>query len=343
MKAAAFSATGPGETVRYMEVPDPVMGSRDVLVRVRACAVNHSDLDSVTGTSRWRFTLPWVLGAEFAGTVEDAGAGVTSVRTGDVVTTLLQYNCGTCERCAHWRPDLCRDLKIFGTDVWGGYGELVTVPERAVVPLQPGDGVLAIAGGQCIVSTAWHMVNRLARVQHGDVVLVPSASGGVGSALVQCAKLAGATVVATTGSPQKAELIASLGADQVVLRGSDRYASALREAAGGRGFDAVLDNAAGELFMTHLEALREDGALITCGAHGKETVDLDVVKLFQHGWRILGFRIAPPDELRASLEFIRSGAIKVLVDRTFPLPAAAEAHDYLARQEHVGKVLLVAD
>ena len=343
MKAAAFSATGPAETVRYMEVPDPEMGPRDVLIRVQACAINHSDLDSVAGTSRWHFALPWVLGAEFAGTVDAIGAEVTAFRTGDLVTALIQYNCGSCERCLNWRPDLCPNLKIFGTDIWGGYGELVAVPERAVVPLQPGDDVLAIAGGQCVVSTAWHMVNRLAGVRHGDVVLVPSASGGVGSALVQCAKLAGATVVATTGSPRKAELIASLGADQVVLRGSDRYARALREAAGGRGFDAVLDNVAGELFGTHLEALREDGALVTCGAHGRETVDLDVVKLFQHGWRILGFRVAPPDELRAALELIRSGAIRVLVDRTFPLPAAAEAHEHLARRQHVGKVLLVAD
>lgn len=343
MKAAAFDKTGPHEKVRYMDVPDPVMGSGDVLVRVQACAVNHSDLDSVRQKSRWDFPLPWVLGAEFVGTVDAVGIDVTSVAAGALVTALLQYNCGTCERCVSWRPDLCPNLKIFGTDVWGGYGEFVVVPERAVVALQPGDDPLTIAGGQCVVSTAWHMVNRLACVRHGDTVLVPSASGGVGSALVQCAKLAGARVVATTGSQAKAERIRALGADEVVLRGAASYAADLRKITGGRGFDAVLDNAAGERFEAHLEALREDGALVTCGAHGQEKVLLDVVKLFQHGWRILGFRIAPPDELRASLEFIRSGVIKVLVDRTFPLRDAARAHDYLDGQRHVGKVLLVAE
>ena len=123
------------------------------------------------------------------------------------------------------------------------------MPEPALIPLRPGDDLLPIAGGQCTVSTAWHMVNRLAVVRPGDLVLVPSASGGVGSALVQCAKLVGARVIATTGSSAKRELIESLGADQVVLRAGDTVdpasvTEALLEA-GGRRFDAVLDTVAG--------------------------------------------------------------------------------------------------
>jgi NADPH:quinone reductase-like Zn-dependent oxidoreductase len=351
MRAAAFFETGPAARLTYAEVPTPTVGPRDVLVRVRACAVNHSDLDSWRGTSRWEFELPWVLGAEFVGTVSEAGREVTSVGAGDLVTALLQYSCEQCERCQNWRPDLCLDLKIFGTSCWGGYGEFVRVPERAVVPLRPADdldedGVLAIAGGQCVVSTAWHMVNRLAVVRPGDLVLVPSASGGVGSVLVQCAKLAGATVVATTGSEAKRELIESLGADQVVVRtGADLRPDHLKDVllttAGGR-FDAVLDTVAGPHFGAHLEVLRDDGILVTCGAHAGEVVGLDVVKLFQHGWRIAGFRIAPPDELRAAVNLIRDGVIRILVDKTFPMSDAAEAHRYVDQQRHVGKVLLVA-
>jgi NADPH:quinone reductase-like Zn-dependent oxidoreductase len=343
VRAAAFFATGPDAELTYAEVPAPAVGPRDVLVRVRACGVNHSDLDSWRGTSRWDFDLPWVLGAEFVGTVAEAGGAVASVGVGDLVTALLQYSCENCERCRNWRPDLCPNLKIFGTGCWGGYGELVRVPERAVIPLRPGDPELAIAGGQCVVSTAWHMVNRLAIVRPGDLVLVPSASGGVGSALVQCAKLAGATVVATTGSRPKAERLRALGADEVVLRGTGDFRNALLEKTGGRGFDAVLDSASGGLFGTHLSVLREDGALVTCGAHAMEKVELDVVELFQHGWRIIGFRIAPPDELRAAVDLIRNGIVKIGVDKTFPMSQAAQAHRYLDQQRHVGKVLLVAE
>jgi NADPH:quinone reductase-like Zn-dependent oxidoreductase len=346
VRAAAFFATGQGAELTYADVPTPAVGPRDILVRVQACGVNHSDLDSWRGTSRWEFKLPWVLGAEFAGTVAQVGDRVTSVGVGDVVTALLQYSCGTCERCQNWRPDLCPDLTIFGTGCWGGYAEFVMVPERAVIPLRPGEDLLRIAGGQCTVSTAWHMVNRLATVRPGDLVLVPSASGGVGSALVQCAKLAGARVIATTGSPAKRELIESLGADEVVLREGrslehSGFTKALLEA-GGRHFDAVLDTVAGPQFGAHLEVLREDGVLVTCGAHAGEIVHLDVVKLFQHGWRIVGFRIAPPDELRAAVDLIRSGAVKIPVDKTFPISRAAEAHRYLDRRQHVGKVLLIA-
>lgn len=347
MRAAAFFETGPDAELTYAEVPTPAVGPRDVLVRVRACGINHSDLDSWRGTSRWEFDLPWVLGAEFVGTVAEVGGEVTSVGAGDLVTALLQYSCEACERCLNWRRDLCPNLKIFGTGCWGGYGEFVRVPERAVIPLRPGDPELAIAGGQCVVSTAWHMVNRLAAVRPGELVLVPSASGGVGSALVQCAKLVGATVVATTGSESKRELIESLGADQVVLRGGDNLDRGnLKKAllqAGGRRFDTVLDTVAGEQFPAHLEVLRDDGMLVTCGAHAGETVDLDVVKLFQHGWRIVGFRIAPPDELRAAVDLIRNGIVKILVDKTFPMSEAAQAHRYLDQQRHVGKVLLVAE
>jgi len=343
MKAAAFFEYGPADVLRYADVADPVVGPHDVLVRVKACGVNHSDLDSRANTSRWDFRLPWVLGAEFVGTVDAMGSAVESVQPGNLVTALLQYSCGRCARCESWRPDLCLHLKIFGTDCWGGYGELVSVPERAVIRLRPGDDPLAIAGGQCIVSTAWHMVNRLALVRPGDLVLVPSASGGVGSALVQCAKLVGATVVATAGSKPKAERVKSLGADEVVLRSADDLATALLEKTGGRHFDAVLDTVAGPHFGTHLSVLREDGTLVTCGAHADEIVSLDVVKLFQHGWRIVGFRIAPPDELRAAVELIRDGVVKIPVDTTFGLREAAEAHRYLDQQRHVGKVLLVAD
>jgi NADPH:quinone reductase-like Zn-dependent oxidoreductase len=341
MRAAVFFEYGPAEVLRYAEVRDPLIGPQDVLVRVRACGVNHSDLDSRAGTSRWPFELPMVLGAEFAGTVVDVGSEVGSVGVGDQVTALQQYSCGLCAQCARWRPDLCEAFQIFGTTRWGGYGELVSVPARVVVQLQPGDDALAMAGGQCVVSTAWHMVNRLALVRPGDLVLVPSASGGVAGALVQCAKLVGATVVATAGTAAKAGQIRSLGADAVVLR-EDDLATALLHVTGGRRFDAVLDTVGGELFGTHLSVLRQDGLLVTCGAHAGEVVSLDLIPLFRNGWRIVGFRVAPPGELEAALRLIRNGDVKVPVAATFPVSEAAAAHRFIERRQHVGKVLLVA-
>ena len=343
MKAAAFYEYGPAEAMQYADIPDPVVGPGDVLVQVQACGVNHSDLDSRAGTSRWPFELPMVLGAEFTGTVVDVGDRSGPIRTGDLVTALQQYSCGHCTQCAKWRPDLCESFEVFGTTRWGGYGELVCVPAEVVVPLEPGDDLLAVAAGQCVVSTAWHMVNRLALVRPGDLVLVPSASGGVAGALVQCAKLAGATVVATVGTAAKAGQVSLLGADAVVVRGDGDIAADLLLATSGRRFDAVLDTVGGDLFGAHLSVLREEGTLVTCGAHAGEVVPLDLIPVFRNAWRIIGFRLAPPDELTTSLELIRRGSIKVPIAATFPFSDAAAAHRFLERRQHVGKVLLVAD
>src|SRR3984893_9779575 len=188
VKAAAFYEYGPAEAMQYADIPDPVLGPGDVLVQVQACGVNHSDLDAGAGTSRWPFELPMVLGAEFTGTVVGVGNPAGPIRTGDLVTALQQYSCGRCAQCAKWRPDRCAAFEIFGTTRWGGYGELVCVPAEVVVPLDPADDPIAVAAGQCVVSTAWHMVNRLALVRPGDLVLVPSASGGVAGALGPCAE-----------------------------------------------------------------------------------------------------------------------------------------------------------
>ena len=343
MKAAAFYEYGPAETMQYADIADPMIGPGEVLVQVQACGVNHSDLDSRAGTSRWPFELPMVLGAEFTGTVADAGDQAGTIRPGDLVTAFQQYSCGRCAQCAKWRPDLCAAFEIFGTTRWGGYGELVSVPAEVVVPLDPGDDPLAVAAGQCVVSTAWHMVNRLALVRPGDLVLVPSASGGVAGALVQCAKLAGATVVATVGTAVKAGQVTALGADIVIVRGDGDIATGLLRATAGRRFDAVLDTVGGQLFGTHLSVLREEGTLVTCGAHAGEVVPLDLIPLFRNGWRIMGFRIAPPDDLATSLELIRDGSIKVPIAATFPVSDAAAAHRFLERRQHVGKVLLVAE
>jgi NADPH2:quinone reductase len=150
-------------------------------------------------------------------------------------------------------------------------------------------------------------------------------------------------VVATVGTAAKAEQVTSLGADMVIVRSGGDIADGLMRATADRRFDAVLDTVGGQLFGAHLSALREEGTLVTCGAHAGEVVPLDLIPLFRNGWRIVGFRLAPPDDLATSLELIRTGSIKVPIAATFPVSDAAAAHRFLERRQHVGKVLLVAE
>jgi NADPH:quinone reductase-like Zn-dependent oxidoreductase len=325
----------------WEELDDPVCGPEDVIVDVHACGLNHSDLDSRAGTSRWPFELPWVLGAEFAGVVSEIGSEVEGVVVGDPVTAFQQYACGRCATCNGWRPDLCERFVVFGTDRHGGYAERVSVPARAIIPLRGPDDFVTAAAAQCVVSTAWSMVVTVAAVRAGETVLVPSASGGVASAAVQAALIAGARVIASVGSQEKLFAVAALGADHVFCYRDTPVADAVAEATGGRGVDAVVDTTGGPLFGAHMSALAPDGRLVTCGAHAGEVVPLDIVELFRTGHRILGFRVASPAEIRDALTMALDGRIQVPVARTFPLSEAAEAHAFMDRREHVGKIVLV--
>jgi NADPH:quinone reductase-like Zn-dependent oxidoreductase len=340
MFAATFREYGGPEVMRWEELEDPAPGPDEVLIAVRACGLNHSDLDSRAGTSRWPFAFPHVLGAEFAGFIADRGSDVEGYAVGQPVTALQQYACGRCSACVSWRPDLCERFTVFGTDCWGGYAELVRVPARALVPLRDESEFVVAAAAQCVVSTAWSMVVRMAQVRAGETVLVPSASGGVASAAVQCAKVAGARVIATVGDPGKLAGVRELGADEAFSYREHPVRETVAELTGGRGVDAVIDTVGGELFGAHLGALAPDGRLVTCGAHAGEVVELDIIALFRRGHRILGFRVATPEEIEQSLRMALDGRINVPVARTFPLSEAGAAHEFLAQREHVGKVVL---
>jgi NADPH:quinone reductase-like Zn-dependent oxidoreductase len=329
--------------MQWEEFEDPGCGPDDVLVAVRACGVNHSDLDSRAGTSRWAFTMPWVLGAEFAGTVAEVGANVAGIATGDSVTAYQQYACGGCAKCIRWEEDRCERFTVFGTDCWGGYAELVRVPARAVIPLRSDADFVPAAAAQCAVSTAWSMVVTLAGVRAGETVLIPSASGGVASAAVQAAKIAGARVIASVGSAEKVESVRALGADTVFCYRDTAVSDAVRGATDNGRVDAVVDTTGGPLFGDHLAALAPDGRLVTCGAHAGEVVALDIIELFRNGHRILGFRVATPEEIRVALAMALEGRITIPVDRTFPMSEAAAAHEYIDERRHVGKIVLVRE
>jgi NADPH:quinone reductase-like Zn-dependent oxidoreductase len=341
--AATFREYGSPEVMRWEEVDDPPCGTDDVLVDVRACGLNHSDLDSRAGTSRWSFTLPWVLGAEFAGTVVGMGTNVDGVALGDPVTAYQQYACGRCASCTRWRADLCEQLTVFGTDCWGGYAELVRVPARAIIPLRSEEDFVPAAAAQCVVSTAWSMVVTVAGVRPAEIVLVPSASGGVAGAAVQAAKIAGARVIASVGTPEKIDAVRGLGADTVFCHRETSVRDAVREATAGRGVDVVVDSTGGPLFGDHLAAMGPNGRLVTCGAHAGEIVPLDIIELFRNGHRILGFRVASPEEIREALWMALNGRIRVPVNRTFPLREAAAAHAYMDERRHVGKIVMVRE
>ncbi len=280
MHACAFSEYGGPEVLRWQQLPDPEPGAGEVTIAVAACGVNHLDLDSRQGLSPWDYEFPHVLGGEFAGTIAALGPGVEGWSVGDPVTAEHQYACGKCDACLRWHGELCPNYTFVGNDSWGAYGELVRIPARLLIALDSIEQAPIAASAQVAVSTAWSMVYRLAAIRPLETVLVPSASGGVGSSLVQCAKLAGARVIASVGAAAKVERVRALGADEVFVHTEVAPSAAVAELTGGAGVDAVLDNTAGPLLGEHLACLRIDGRLAFCGAHagvkvrGRHAADL---------------------------------------------------------------------
>jgi NADPH:quinone reductase-like Zn-dependent oxidoreductase len=330
LHATVIPHHGDPDVLTWAPVPDPACGADEVVVKVLACGVNHCDLDSRAGVSRWTFEFPMVLGGEFAGVVTEVGRDVREVRPGDRVAALQHF--------------YAEDGRIvqFGIDRWGGYAELVAVPARALVPLSSPEQIELAAAGQTVASTAWRMVTTLGRVRADETVLVPSASGGVGSALVGAAALLGARVIATAGTPEKAARVRELGADVVLCHRDDSVAEAVMELTHGTGVDCVLDTVGGPQLGDHLAALRLDGRYVICGAHAGEVVELDLVRLFQHGHRLIGFGFCTESELRESLEHVLEGRLRVPVAARYPLAQAAAAHRDLDRRQHVGKLVLEA-
>jgi NADPH:quinone reductase-like Zn-dependent oxidoreductase len=328
MRASIFADFGGPDVLSWETVDDPRPGPEDVVVEILACGLNHCDLDSRAGVSRWSFELPWVLGGEFAGVVAETGAGVQGFAVGDPVAVLQHYA----------RPD--GSLVQFGIDCWGGYAEYAAVPAATLVPLGSRADVEVAAAAQTVASTAWRMVTTLGEVRAGETVLVPSASGGVGSALVRAAARRGARIVATVGSAEKAAAVRALGADVVAVHDEVPVRDLVAEATGGVGVDCVLDTVGGPLLADHLGCLRLDGRYVICGAHAGEVVPLDLVALFQRGHRLIGFGFCTEDELRTAISLALDGDLRVPVAAGYPIARAADAHRALDRREHVGKLLL---
>ncbi len=285
MRGVIMGRYGGAEVLEYLELPDPVAADGEVLVRIEAAALNHLDIDLREGTSRLPLELPHVLGCEGVGRVVAASAGAGGRwSAGDRVMVLEETTCGRCDMCRLGCQNRCEDTVWVGVGRQGTYAELVAVPADGLVALPEARTAEEWAAVQGAFGTAWHVLMARGRLTAGEWLLVNAVGSGVGSAALQVGVLAGAHVLVTAGSGAKLERALALGASGAIdysSQGADRIAPAVLEATGGRGVDLVFDHVGGSVLTESLKALRPGGRLVTCGAHGGETVPLDVVELFR--------------------------------------------------------------
>jgi NADPH:quinone reductase-like Zn-dependent oxidoreductase len=340
MKALAFNEFGGPEKLQIQDVPDPTLGPDDVLVRVRACALNHLDLFVREGIPALKTPLPFWTGCDIAGDVAEVGSAVTGVRTGDRVAVNPNLTCGRCEFCMQGEDSLCVRYGILGEHVPGGLAELVKVRGDNVLPLPVHVSYEDAASFILTSMTAWRMVVTQAQVRAGQDVLILGVGGGVSSTAVQIAKLCGARVIVTSSSDAKLERARQLGADIGIDYTREDWAKVVWEKTGRRGVDVVIENVGAQTWKQSLRSLAKGGRLVTCGATTGPIGETDIRIVFWNQIRIIGSTMANRKEFHDVMRLLFDGRLRAIVDEVVPLEDGAAAQRRLAEGKQFGKIVL---
>ena len=340
MKAVLFHNHGGPEVLEYTEFPTPEPGPGQVLVRLKAAALNRLDLWVRTGWPGIKLAYPHIPGADGAGEVAVVGDGVTKWIPGDRVVINSNLSCGECDYCLAGMDNRCRSWQLLGETVRGTYAEFVTVPAGNLYRVPEGFDLRAAAAAGLVFHSAWHSLIRRGRLRAGETVLVVGASGGVNSASIQIAKLAGARVIVVGSNPTKLKLAQSLGADDLIDRSQDEnWSKQVYTLTDKRGVDVVVDNV-GTTFPQSFRAAGKGGRILTVGNTGGPKFEIDNRFIFSKHLSLLGSTMGTHNDFAQVMELIFAGKLKAVLDRDFPLQEAGAAQEYLTSGEQLGKVTL---
>lgn len=343
MKAIRFHEFGGPEVLRYEDVPDPVLRADQVLVKIKACALNHIDLWVRKGVGNVK--LPHINGADVSGEIAELGEYITDLKPGQRVLLAPMVFCGHCQSCVADQQNMCRGFTVLGNAVDGGNCEYIAMPRINIIPLQPthdGDTLTydEAASVPLVFLTAWHMLVGRAGIKVGDTVLVLGAGSGVGIAAIQIAKMHGARVIATAGTEDKMEKARELGADYTIHHYQQKISDEVKKITSKAGVDIVFEHVGAATFEESVKSLRYGGKLVTCGATTGPEGKFDIRQLFAKQLSFLGSYMGTMGELHEVLRHVFSGKLKPVVDKTFPLREARAAHERLENSQQFGKLVL---
>lgn len=339
MKAIRFQEFGGPEVLRLEEVATPEPGRAEVLVGLRAAALNHLDLFVRSGGVP-RTPLPHIGGADGAGVVLQSGEGAGTYPPGTRVFFDPGLSDGTCDLCLRGEHSLCDSWEILGEHRDGTFAQAVVVPEVNLRPIPEGMSFEEAAAFPLVFQTAWRMVVDKARVRPGETVLVLGIGGGVALAAFQIAKHAGARVIVTSGSDIKLERARELGADLTINHASTDFSKEVWGITNKRGVDVVIDDVGAATWAGSIRALAKGGRLVTCGATSGPKPDEDIRRIFQKQISIYGSTMGNRHGWEQITSLLAAGRLRPVIDRTFPLEETAAAQRRMERAEQFGKVVL---
>jgi NADPH:quinone reductase-like Zn-dependent oxidoreductase len=338
MKAVRIHEFGGPEVLRYEDVPDPVPRKDQVLVRVKACAMNHLDIWVRKGLPG--VNLPHILGSDVAGEIVEVGEYVTGFTPGQRVLLAPMSFCNHCGFCTSGRQNLCSEFSVRGNRVDGGNCELTAVPAVSVIPIPDALGFNEAASVPLVFLTAWHMLVGLAGIRPGQTVLILGANSGVGTAAIQIAKFFHAQVIATAGDERKMQKARELGADHVINHYQQKISAEVRRITGKIGVDIVFEHVGAATWEESVKSLKPAGKLVTCGATSGVAAAVDLRFLYSRQLSLLGSYMGTMGDLREVLGHVFAGHLKPIVDRTFPLSETRAAHEYMEKSQMFGKIVL---
>ncbi len=341
MKAIRIHAHGTEDQLVIDSISKPKPRADEILIRVKAAALNHLDLWVRKGIPG--VPLPMIMGSDAAGVVEDMGdlaARDYSFKAGDEVLTVPIRSCGHCSFCVSGQENLCSRFHIPGESAQGTQAEWIAVPAKYVLRKPQTLSWAEAAALPLAAMTAYHMLFKKAQLRHGQRVLVYGASSGVGSMAVQMARAAGAEVFTTAGSDEKARLAEQLGAHHIIRYKKEKIAAVVKEQTAGAGVDVVFEHTGEKTWADSLRALRKGGTLVTCGATTGPMVQIDLRALFIKHQRLIGSTMGTVRDVLDVLRMVEQGQVKPVLDREYPFTSVREAHLYLEQEHGFGKVVL---
>ena len=342
VQALTISSHGGLDRVEFRDdLPVPELKRPgDVRIRVHGVALNRLDLFVVGGLPNVTITPPWTLGADASGVVESIGDGVTSLGVGDHVVINPGLSDRTCEYCREGEQPLCPRYGILGEHFPGSLAEFIVLPSTNVRRIAESHSLDEASAFTLATLTAWRMLVSRARVQAGENVLIWGIGGGVALAALQICKEIGATTWVVSGSSEKLERAARLGADILLNRNEVDVAKTIRERTNKRGVDVVADNVGKDTWEQSLRALGRRGRLVTCGATSGPFVETDVRRLFWNQWSILGSTMGNDDEFETVVKAYNEGRLRPVVDSVYPIAEGRAAFERLASGRQFGKVVV---
>lgn len=345
MRAVGFHEHGDIDNFELLDVPKPSPSANEVLVDVKAAALNHQDLFAVRELDHYVPEYPFWGGGDISGIVDELGENVTEWSSSDRVVVNPAVGCGTCELCTQGEHSMCVDYNVFGEHRKGGFGEYVTVPAENLHRVPDDYDLTKAAAAPLASATAWRALSTQGDIEPYEDLLIVGASGGVGTYSVQIAKniLNVKTLYGTTSSEEKAKFLRDLGVDHVINYTEESFDERIWELTNKRGVDAVFNTVGGNTWTKGLRSLQNGGRLIVSGATAGPNPPTEIRLIFMRQLEIVGSTQNNKKDFEEIIEYFWDGTIEPIVQETYPLEEYATAFKKMANRELIGKIILTQD